>query len=162
VAVLGKERIRGVLPGSESGSIDDAPKTATAINQRVFQRGHLLVEPDLVFIHAFATNKATLVHGFLGFAHVASWPTDATSLDAIPPNLRQHWTAPVKEYRRFNNLFGAEVFLILIYFFDLFSFLRGLLTSGRGWSLLLSKGNPLTKRNAADEQESKRNCGGFK
>src|SRR5207249_9313433 len=99
-----------------------------AINQRILERWHFLIEPDFVFIHTGAANIAALIDGFFDFANFTVWLTNPTSLQTVPTNERQHWTTAINKYRRLGDLFGGEILLVPI---GLFSLLRGLLVGSR-------------------------------
>src|ERR1051325_5273130 len=114
VAMLGKKGAGGVLARRERSAVDDSPQLSAAENQGVLQRRHLLIDADLVLVHAVAPHEATLISRFLHFARIAGGFTDAAALDPIPANLCELFPAAVKKYGRLRDLFRRKVFLILI------------------------------------------------
>src|SRR6266550_2542547 len=91
-----------------------------SVDQRILNGGHLLIQADLVLFGILAPNKPSLVRGFFGFSgHVAGWFTNATALDAIPPNLLQQRPTAINEDGRLSNLLRGKNFLVRIHFFSL-------------------------------------------
>jgi hypothetical protein len=136
VVMLRNEIGRSVLFWCESSAVDDSPEFAVLKDQRVFHRGQLLIETDLVFVEVLASHKASFVVCLFGIS-VSVETSYLAALDAVAPNLIETWTRAVDEDHGFDDLLGGKLrgvlFIVLPgVFILLFGVVFRFLFSGRG------------------------------
>ena len=88
----------GILAGRKRSAVDDAEQFTVFENQRIFHRGQLLIETDLVFFEVFAPDKASLVVCF--FRITCGGETSyLAALDTIATNLFEAGACAVNQNR---------------------------------------------------------------
>ena len=95
----------------EGRAAEQAEDLAAAVDERVLDRGHALVEADFVLVEGLPALEGARVGNLFG-ATVVGRARDLAALDAGAPDLRQPRARAVGEDDQFGHLLGGRVVLV--------------------------------------------------